>query len=45
MKIIVELNEEEDKKVEIYKAEKKLDSKAKAIAKMIDEFKINVEIK
>jgi hypothetical protein len=45
MKITIELNEDQDKKVELYKAAKSLPSKADAIAKMIDEFNIKIDIK
>ena len=45
MKITIELNEDQDKKVELYKAAKNISNKADAIAKMIDEFNIKIDIK
>jgi len=42
--IQMELTEAQDKKVELYKIEHKLKTKADAIREMIDDFKLDVKI-
>lgn len=37
--IQINLTEEQDMKVEVYKAKNRLETKAEAVAKMIDEYK------
>lgn len=43
--VAVKLTEEQDQKIELYKAQKGLGSKAEAIKAWIDEMKIEVKIK